>query len=107
MEFVIEGSIKLTGEVKYVEFWQGCMNSIKNFQLVDDACIFHPTTPGSKRIDLHLPAEVPQYIILQLDYFAGGGGPNAFENKRTKEKEKGAATKEITQTTMDSILLST
>ena len=43
VELVIEGSIKLTGEDKYVEFRQGCMNLINNFQLVDDACIFHPT----------------------------------------------------------------
>ena len=106
MEFVIEGSIKLTGEDKYVEFWQGCMNLIKNFQLVDDACIFRPSTPGYNSRDLHLSDDVPQDITLQLDYVVVGGGPNAFQ-KKTMLKEKGAATKEIMRTTMDSILSST
>ena len=64
------------------------MNLIKNFQLVDDACIFHPTTPGSKIRDLHLQANVPQDITLQIDYFAFGGGPNAFENKKNYGKGK-------------------
>ena len=91
MEFVIEGSIKLTGEDKYVEFRQGCMNLINNFQLVDDACIFHPTIPGYKSRYLHLAAELPQDITLQLDYFTVGGGRNAFENKKNygKVKEQG------------------
>ena len=93
MEFVIEGSLKLTGEDKYVEFRQGCMNLIKNFQLVDDACIFHTTTPGSKSRDLHLPTGVPQDITLQLDYFAVGGGPNASENKKNYGKGKGRGNK--------------
>ena len=68
-------------------------NLINNFQLVDYACIFHPTTPGSKSRDLHLPADVPQDIILQLDYFAFGGGPNAFENKKKYGKGKGRGNK--------------
>ena len=69
------------------------MNLIKNFQLVDDAYIFHPTTPGSKSRDLHLPADVPQDIKLQLYYFAVGGGPNAFENKKNYGKGKGRGNK--------------
>ena len=77
-----------------MEFWQGCMNLIKTFQLVDDACIFHPTTPVSKSRYLHLPADVPQDITLQLDYFASGGGPNAFENKKNFGKGKGCGKKE-------------
>ena len=64
------------------------MNFFKLFQLVDDACIFHLTTPGSKSRDLHLPADVPQYITLQIDYFAVGGGQNAFKNKKNYGKEK-------------------
>ena len=93
VEFVIKGSLKLTGKEKYVEFRQCCMNLIKNFQLVDDACIFHPTNPGSKSRDLHLPANVPQDITLQLDYFAFGGGPNAFEHKKNYGKGKGCGNK--------------
>ena len=69
------------------------MNLIKNFQLVDDAYIFHPTLPGSKSRDLHLMADVPQDITLQLDYFAVGGGPNAFENKKNYGKGKGRGNK--------------
>ena len=88
VEFVIEGSINLTGKDKYVEFLQGCMNMIKNFQLVDDTYIFHTTTPGSKSRDLHLPDDVPRDITLQLDYFAVGGGPDAFENKKELWKRK-------------------
>ena len=93
MGFFIEGSLKLTDEDKYVKFWQGCMNLIKNFQLVDDACIFHPTTPISKSRDLHLPSDVPQDITLQLDYFAVGGGQNAFKNKKSYGKGKGRGNK--------------
>ena len=93
VQFFIEGSLKLTGEDKYVEFRQGCMNLIKNCQLVDDACIFHPITPGSKSRDLHLLANVPQDITLQLDYFAVGGGPNSFENKKNYGKGKGQGNK--------------
>ena len=88
MEFFIKGSLKLTGEDRYVEFWQGCMNLIKNFQLVNDEYIFHLTTPGSKSRDLHLPADVPQDITLQLDNFAVGGGPNAFKSKNNYRKGK-------------------
>ena len=93
MEFVIEGSLKLTGEDKYVEFQQGCMNLIKNFQLVDDACIFHTITLRCKSRYLHLLAVVPQDIPLQLDYFEVGGGPNAFENKNNYGKGKGRGNK--------------
>ena len=69
------------------------MNLIKNFQLVDDACIFNTTTPGSKSRDLHLPADVPQDITLNLDYCAVGGGPNAFKNKKNYGKVKGRGNK--------------
>ena len=69
------------------------MNLIKNFQLVEDTCIFHPTTPVSKSRDLHLPADVTQDITLQLDYFAVWGGPNAFENKKKYGKGKGRGNK--------------
>ena len=104
VEFVIEGSINLTGKDKYVEFLQGCMNMIKNFQLVDDTYIFHTTTPGSKSRYLQLPDDVPRDITLQLDYFAVGGDQMHSKIKITMEKEKGAATKEIMRTTMDLIL---
>ena len=66
---------------------------IKNFQIVGDACIFHPTAPGSKSRDMHLPADVTQDITLQLDYFAVGGVPNAFENKKNYGKGKGRGNK--------------
>ena len=65
----------------------------QEFQLVDDACIFHTTTPGSKSIYLQLTAEVPQDITLQLDYFAVGGGPNACKNKNNYGKGKGRGNK--------------